>query len=264
MSLRVTRVSLQDFRSYESFEVLPDDKITVVVGPNAVGKTNIIEAVQLLTTTSSFRNPGWGECVRWGAEQASLVLEAEGDGRKLETRLVISASGRRTYSVNGTTKRKLSEVAGILPCVVFTPDDLRMVKDSAEKRRAAIDGVGDQLSPAYFTLRGEYEKTVRQRNALLKTPDYDEGVMEALTERLRGSGTSFSAHRKRLFGRLASRLEHVYTQLVPEERLTAVYESSWVKRGMEEDGASIVPGGARPVSGGGGGEGNDAHRTPPG
>ena len=236
MSLRVTRVELQDFRSYESFELLPDDKITVVVGPNAVGKTNIIEAVQLLTATSSFRNPGWGECVRWGAEQASLVLEAEGDGRKLETRLVISASGRRTYSVNGSTKRKLSDVAGVLPCVVFTPDDLRMVKDSADRRRGAIDGVGDQLSPAYFALRGEYEKTVRQRNALLKTPSFDNEVMSALTERLTDRGEAFSAHRKRLFHRLAKRLEHVYSELVPGETLTAVYESSWVKRGLEEDG----------------------------
>ena len=78
MSLRVTRLRLRDFRSYESFEMEPDEKLTIIVGPNAVGKTNIIEALQLLTAASSFRNPSWAECVRWGAAEASLLLQCGG------------------------------------------------------------------------------------------------------------------------------------------------------------------------------------------
>ncbi len=213
----------------------PDEKLTIIVGSNAVGKTNIIEALQLLTSTSSFRNPPWAECVRWGAVEASLLLSAEGDGRKIETGLTITTSGKRSYSVNGNPKRRLSEVAGILPSVVFTPDDLRMVKDSAERRRAAIDGVGDQLSPAYLALRGEYERTVRQRNAALKGQTPDAGVMGALTDRLRELGESFSGHRKRLFARLSEKQTEIYSGLVPDEQLGALYESSWVRRGLPED-----------------------------
>jgi DNA replication and repair protein RecF len=213
----------------------PGERVTVIVGPNATGKTNIIEALQLLTAASSFRNPSWGECVRWGAPTTSLLMEAQGDERKLETRLVLSAEGRRTYSVNGSVKRKLTEVSGILPSVVFTPDDLRMVKDSADKRRAAIDGVGDQLSAAYSSLRGEYERTVRQRNAALKSPEADEGVLRALTDRLKNTGEAFSGHRKRLFARLAERLTTAHASLVPGESLEAVYESSWRRKGFDED-----------------------------
>ena len=235
MSLCVTRLKLRDFRSYESFEMEPGERVTIVFGANAVGKTNIIEALQLLTSASSFRNPSWADCVRWGSEESSLLLEAEGDGRRLETRLLISARGRRSYSINGTSKRTLSEVSGILPCVVFTPDDLRMVKESAERRRAAIDGVGDQLSATYFSLRSEYERTVRQRNALLKNQTPDQGVMEALTERLKNRGTSFSGHRKRLFTRLSKRLSETYEALVPGEHLGVMYESSWTRRGFEEE-----------------------------
>jgi DNA replication and repair protein RecF len=232
--LRITRLHLDNFRSYSSFDVEPGEKITIIVGPNAVGKTNIIEAIQLLTSASSFRNPAWGECVRWGADHASLVLQTEGTVRKRETRLVISSAGKREYSVNGTSKRKVSEVAGVLPCVVFTPDDLRIVKDSAERRRAAIDGVGDQLSHAYLALRGEYERTVRQRNAALKDGSPDEAVIHALTERLTDRGVAFSGHRKRLFSRLSSRITEVYSELSPGEHLEAAYESSWAKRGVEE------------------------------
>lgn len=231
MSLSVERLKLKDFRSYESLEVEPGKGLTIVVGPNAVGKTNIIEAIQLLTAATSFRNPSWGECVRWGASESSLELEAKGDGRALSSRIVITSSGRRSYSVNGSAKRRRSDFTGVLPSVVFTPDDLRMVKDSAEKRRAAIDGVGDQLSAAYLTLRGEYDKVLRQRNAALKTPDVDDVVLEALTDTLVAKGEDFASHRRRLFGRLQSALAVAHTSLVPGERLEALYEPSWLTRG---------------------------------
>jgi DNA replication and repair protein RecF len=236
VSLSVIRLKLNDFRSYESLDLEPGEKITIVVGSNAVGKTNIIEAVQLLTAASSFRNPSWSECVRWGSDGARLSLEAEGDGRRLDTRLTISVGGRRAYSVNGSVKKKLSEVTGLLPSVVFTPDDLGMVKESAERRRSAIDGVGDQLSRAYFTLRGEYERIVRQRNVVLREASIDSGVLGALTERLEDRGQAFSAHRKRLFSRLASRVVEAYSSLVPGETLEALYESSWSRRGIAEEG----------------------------
>ena len=232
------KLQLKDFRSYDTLEMSPDSKVTIIVGPNAVGKTNILEAVQLLTAASSFRNPSWSECVRWGAEQTSLLLKATGEGRVLETRLNISAQGKRAYSVNGTLKRKIGEVTGILPSVVFTPDDLRMVKDSAERRRAAVDGVGDQLSTTYLSLRGEYERIVRQRNALLKTANASRELAETLTERLRAHGEAFSAHRKRLFSRLSTEVSKTYGFLSPGEELEAVYQSSWVRRGLEEEGES--------------------------
>ena len=90
-----------------------------------------------------------------------------------------------SYQVNGKMRRRISEVAGILPCVVFTPDDLRMVKDSAEKRRAAVDGMGDQLSPAYRTARVEYERILRHRNTLLRETVSRDEMLEVWTAQIR-------------------------------------------------------------------------------
>ena len=238
MPLKLTRLWLNDFRSYTTLELNPDDGVTIIVGPNAVGKTNIIEAVQLLTSTTSFRNPQWADCVRWGASGASLGLEASGDERATEIGLAISSTGRRTYTVNGNVRRKLSDVTGILPAVVFSPDDLRMVKDSAERRRAAIDGVGDQLSTTYMALRGEYDRTIRQRNALLKETSVDEGVMAALEARLVEKGTSFLAHRRRLFERLSEGVREAHASLAPGEEVRPKYETSWKRWGIEEDDSS--------------------------
>jgi len=235
MPLKLTRLWLNDFRSYEALELEPGDGVTIVVGPNAVGKTNIIEAIQLLTSTVSLRNPQWLDCVRWGAPGAHLKLSASGDKRTTEISLGISSAGRRTYAVNGNVRRKLSEVTGIVPSVVFSPDDLRMVKDSAERRRAAIDGVGDQLSGTYLVLRSEYDRLVKQRNALLKEATFNEGVMDALETRLVEKGTAFSTHRKRLFARLSKEVTEAHSRLTDREILRPTYESSWAKWGIGED-----------------------------
>lgn len=227
MGLTVTSLELHNFRSYEKFSLKPDANLTVLVGPNAAGKTNVVEALQLVTAGDSFRRPQWPELVRWGTQEASVSLRAEGDGRVLETLLTVGQQGRRVYRVNGKVRRRLSESAGIIPCVTFTPDDLRMVKDSADKRRAAIDGVGDQLSPAYLTARMEYERIVRQRNALLKNPTRNDEVLDTLTERLLIEGVAFMGHRHRLFDRVKVKLSAVYETLAQGEKLSAEYVPSW-------------------------------------
>lgn len=231
MGLVIRRLVLRNFRNYESFQLEPDPILTVLVGPNATGKTNIVEATQLLTAGASFRRPQWADVVMWGKEECSLSLRAEGDGRMLETELTVSGIGRRVYRVNGKVRRRVSEVAGILPCVVFTPDDLRLVKDSADRRRSAIDGVGDQLSPVYLAVRTEYERVVRQRNALLKQTPSDLSVLDTLTEKLATSGFAFAGHRRRLFERISSRMSEAYFTLAGGEILKARYVFSWERKG---------------------------------
>ena len=218
---------LRGFRNYGSFVLEPDEHLTILVGPNAAGKTNVVEAVQLVTAGDSFRRPQWADLVKWGEVEGSVLLHAEGEGRVLETLMTISASGRRAYRVNGKVRRRMAEVAGIIPCVVFTPDDLRLVKDSADRRRAAIDGVGDQLSPAYMGVRLEYERIVRQRNAQLKDDQADGHVLAALTGRLVSEGVAFMGHRRRLFDRVAEKMSEIYATLSAGETLTARYVPSW-------------------------------------
>ena len=101
MSLAVTRVSISDFRSYERFVLEPDQRLTLLVGPNAAGKTNLVEAIQVATSAESFRRPNWPDLVRRGASKATVGLEAQGSGRSLSIDLTIPAAGRREYRMNG-------------------------------------------------------------------------------------------------------------------------------------------------------------------
>lgn len=220
--MRITRLELTDFRNYERFTLDPSDTLTVLVGPNAAGKTNVVEALQLVTAARSFRRPDFTDVVRWGANRAIVRLRAEDGPRLLEIELEIDNEGRRTYTVNGQVKRRHSDVAGLLPSVVFTPDDLGMVKGPAERRRAAIDDLGEQLSPTYGSLRRDYGRAVRQRNTILK-----DGVtgpeFEAWSEQVVQLGAQLAIHRIRLLERVMSYAAARYADMAAGEDLGYTY-----------------------------------------
>jgi len=227
MGLSVTHLQLRDFRSYEDFDLELDPNLTVVVGPNAVGKTNIVEALQLTTAAESFRRPQWADVVRWGTDEAFIGLTAIGDERLLETTLNIGVSGKREYRVNGKVRRKIADVTGVLPSVLFTPDDLRLIKDSADKRRSALDSLGVQLSPSYRALKAEYERLVKQRNAQLRESSMNEDVFETITDKTVAVGASFMASRMRLFNRINQKMSDLYGNLSSGETLVSRYIPSW-------------------------------------
>ena len=100
MSLYIQDINLCNFRNYKDFHISLDKNISIIVGKNGVGKTNIIEAIELLTLFESFRNPAWGEVVSWGEDTASLILDVAGDNRSLVYSLIIKES-KRQYFFNG-------------------------------------------------------------------------------------------------------------------------------------------------------------------
>lgn len=235
MSLVVTRLEIENFRCYDRFSLQLDPRLTLLVGPNAIGKTSLVEALQVTTTTESFRRPTWSELVRWGAVSARTKLHAEGEGRRLLVELDVDENGRREYRVNGKVRRRLLDVAGIIHCVVFTPDDLRLVKDSAEKRRSVLDSLGSQLSPSYHSLRLEYERVVRQRNALLKEDKAEDASLLSLDQLLIDSGARLTESRSRLFARLSSAMKRAHAEVTGGREVESLYLPSWEREGIHSD-----------------------------
>lgn len=219
----VTRLELRDFRNYERFELRPHPRLTVLAGPNAAGKTNIIEALQLLTAASSFRRPRWEDLVRWGRPEGLAALRAEEGERRLDVELDVSSDGGHLFKVNGQARKRTSDVAGRLPSVTFTPDDLDLVKGSSERRRSAIDDLGGQLSAAYSSSRRDYGKVVRQRNALLKEQAGGDRL-EVWDEQLATLGARLLTHRLRLLAEVMPRVADRYASMAAGERLSWSYE----------------------------------------
>jgi DNA replication and repair protein RecF len=220
--VRITRLQLKDFRCYESFVLEPSAGLTILVGPNAAGKTNVIEAIQLVTAARSFRRPEFSDLVRWGAGGARVNMDAEDGQRRLSTSLTVEKDGRRSYSVNGRASHRHSGITGLLPSVVFTPEDLTIVKGAAERRRSAVDELGEQLSATYGSLRRDYGRVVRQRNALLR----DEPTGDALSswdEQLIALGSRLVMHRVGLLERVMAHASRRYSELAGGEVLEYAY-----------------------------------------
>ena len=221
MGLLVTELALADFRSFERLGVALSPGVTVFVGPNAAGKTNTVEALQLLTSGQSFRRPTPSQLVRDGAERARIDARLEGDGRVLDARLDVVA-GRRQFSRNGK-RCQAADMPGELMSVLFSPDDLALVKRGASVRRDEIDDFGRQANRGYANVLAAYLRSVEQRNRLLKDEFPDEGLIEAWDSSVSLGGATLLHARLRLFSRLADRVSEVYGRVSGGEELVCSY-----------------------------------------
>ena len=224
MGIYARTLTVHNYRSYELYELELDEGVTVLVGPNAAGKTNLVEALQLLTAGQSFRRPSPSDLVRDGAPGTKIELRLEGDGRVLDMGMTVER-GRRAFSRNGK-KVTASGVRGVLPSVLFCPDHLDMIKRSASVRRAALDDFGVQLNESYAQLVGAYERTLEQRNNLLKDRFASHDLLGAWDDALITAGASVLVHRLALLERVRERLVDVYARIAPRETVDVRYRAS--------------------------------------
>ena len=223
MSLVVTRISFSGYRNLDGVGLEPSPGVTVLVGPNAVGKTNTVEALQYLTAGQSFRRPSPAELVAPGAREAHVSARLEGDGRVVDVELV-AAEGSRKFLRNGKPCRS-QDLPGTLLSILFCPDDLSLVKGSASMRRGELDSFGAQANVGYRKVLSAYTRSVEQRNRLLKD-GCDPVLLDAWDESVALGGATLLHHRLNLFTRLSSLVGEVYADVASGETLACRYVPS--------------------------------------
>ena len=233
MGLRIERIDFRQFRNYESFHLDGIEGLTIFIGPNAVGKTNILEGIQLLTSSYSFRHPQLSQLICDSFDESLISLDA-GDGyRQLNVCLSI-VSGKKSYSVNGKGKTA-EDVRGVLPSIIFTPDDLQIVKHSSSVKRAALDNLGMQLTRTYYVVRKDYEKTIRYKNRLLKD-EASAALLGSINETLVTCGAQLFCLRAALFERMIPEVSSAYARLSNDrEQFSALYRPSWNRVSKSEE-----------------------------
>lgn len=225
MDLTLSHISFTNFRSYERFELGDIGPLTVFVGPNAVGKTNIVEGIQLLTAQTSFRHPTLDQLIHEGASFTRIAADVTDGARELELEMRVS-EGKKKFLLNGKPKRT-ADLKGVVPSVTFTPDDLELAKGSMAVRRAALDALGSQLSANHYLIRRDYEKVLRHKNRLLKD-EAPAALVDALDETLITCGAQLACYRAALFEKLAASMMTYYGEITEgRERLRACYVPSW-------------------------------------
>ncbi len=223
--MKITRVTLKNFRSYPVAEVELGGGVNVFTGSNAQGKTNLLEAVYLTAVGRSMRTPRDRELIRWGETRARVKVEAEGVTGKRKVEIVLSDKENKRVAVGGAQVTKLGELMGVITVVLFSPDETAVIKDGPAERRRFADIAICQISRAYFYLLSRYNKTLAQRNKLIKSRA-DGDTLDVWDEQLARAGAKLIRTRKGFFRRISPLAAAAHEFLTDgKESLTVSYES---------------------------------------
>lgn len=227
MGLMIQRLKFVDFRNYPHLDLQDLGRLTVFVGPNATGKTNIIEGIQLLTAQTSFRKPSVIQLIRKGADFARIDAWVSDGSRDLQLTMQLQ-EGKRKRLLNGKPKRS-ADLRAVIPSVAFTPDDLDLARSASAPRRDALDALGSQLSANHHRLCLDYDKAMRGKNRLLKE-EAPQALIESCDEVMVMVGAQLTCYRAALFSRLAKEMGEYYREISGgKERLEASYTPSWIE-----------------------------------
>lgn len=183
----LTELSLTNYRNYKKTSFSFENKVNVILGENAQGKTNLIESIYVLAIAKSHRTSRDKELIKWDEEYAKIEGRVQKRMSSLSLELVISNKGKKA-KVNSLEQKKLSSYIGSLNVVMFAPEDLNLVKGSPQVRRRFIDIEIGQVMPIYMHDLNQYHHILQQRNHLLKQYNRDPGknkvMLEILTTQL--------------------------------------------------------------------------------
>ena len=195
----ITRAQLNNYRSYAACELSPCEGVNVLLGDNGQGKTNVLEALYVCCTGRSHRTRQDRELIRWGEDFASVKVEAQRRDGSHEVEILMPALGRRRIRIAGQEISRSGELMGHITGVLFSPEDLRTVKDGPAERRRFVDMALSQIKPAYYYALQRYARALKQRNEALKAVAAQPAFMatlDAWDEQLATAGAELMRHRR--------------------------------------------------------------------
>lgn len=238
----IGRVSMNDFRNYLGADIALVPGLTVVVGANGAGKSNLLEAIGYASCLSSFRGAPVEAMVRDGCERASVRVEGERAGRALLVEAEMTAGGRGRAALNRQPVRRAADLAPAFRSSVFSPDDLELVKGSPALRRRYLDDTLVAIHGRNDLVRRELERIVRQRGALLRqaasarvVSDEILGTLDVWDAKLAETGEVMAAARHALVTRLGPIVADTYGHLAGSSGgadTVLAYEAPWREKGL--------------------------------
>lgn len=220
--VHLAHLRLRDFRNYGRLDADFLPGFHLLLGDNAQGKTNILEAIYLIATLRSFRGVGGAQMVRHGHKGYFVGSQLVAQGSH-ETKMYWSAT-ERSLALDGRPVRRLTEYLGTLRTVVFCTEDLLLIKGPGRGRRRFLDLLLSQTHPAYLNLLQRYTEALRSRNALLKQPVLDPVALESFSRELVGAGEEIMRLRRELLPLFAPLARAAYGRISRDaEELSLTY-----------------------------------------
>ena len=227
--MRIEKLTLLNFRNYEKEEIAFGENTNILFGNNAQGKTNILEAIYLFSHGRSHRTKSDTEMIKFGSDFMKLFLEFSDKDRCYKSYLQLSRNGKKTININNVPITKLSMLMRYLNVVMFSPEDLQVIKGAPLLRRHFLDEAISQLYPIYLKRLISYHKNLAQKNNLLKKMRFSEksnsDMLDVWNEQLAIDGSFIMKYRADFIEKLNTFASYIHSEICGEN-LNLLYTPS--------------------------------------
>ena len=210
----INEINLTNFRNYENKKIKLNPNINIFYGENAQGKTNIIESIFLSSIGKSFRTNNDKELIKFNKESSMVEIFFEKSDRK--GKIKIEINNRKNIYLNDIKLKKLSELLGNINIVIFTPDDINILKDGPQKRRKFLDIMISQLRPNYMHVLSNYSKTLEQRNNYLrqiKQENKNPELLDIWDEKLADYAQKIYLYRNEFIEKIKNKIKNIHSEI---------------------------------------------------
>lgn len=244
------QLSLTDFRSYAQVDLSLEPGVTVLVGSNGIGKTNLMEAIGYLATLSSHRVSTDAPLLRFGTERAMIRAKLVRGEESTVLELEINGGRANRARINRSNPVRARDILGICQTVLFAPEDLALVKGDPSNRRRFLDELLVSLVPRHAATRGDYDRVLKQRNALLKSGRSGkftaghEATLDVWDQHMARAGAELLHARLELVELLQPHLKNAYAQLTDGSKEAGAVYRSTLQGVLDDDGEASAGGAA--------------------
>ena len=219
----VTGLQLLNFRNYEALQLDDfDPNLNILYGDNAQGKTNMIEALYFLSTGKSFRDYSDTRLIRYGSDKAYLRLNYDTSQMRGKLEALLYSEGKKSIKVNGLAIKRLSELLGNAVTVLFSPEDLKTVKESPGLRRRFMDMELSKINPSYYVSLQNYLTVLKNRNKLLKLKSQDATLFSVYHEKMAEEAEKLIGRRMRFVRMLNKHAEKTHLELTENKEMLKI------------------------------------------
>ena len=201
--MKLKKLKLKNFRNYKELEVDLYEGINIFFGENAQGKTNILESIYLFSSSRSHRGAKDRELINFDSSEGEAGIEFYSQKREQTASFKLYKNKNKELTVNGIDRSRQKALFGVFSTVIFSPEDLNLIKGSPEERRRFTDTDISQIKPEYYRILKDYKRVLNQKNNHLKEININEELLDVYDEKLSSLAAKITLHRLRFIIRLS-------------------------------------------------------------
>lgn len=237
----IKSIELKNFRNYDELTLSFNDKVNFIVGNNAQGKTNLLEGIYMSSIGKSFRTSKDSEMIGFGKDFCKIKVTAQKNLFLTDVEIIIRNDRGKSVKVDGVNISKTSDLLENIYIVIFSPEDLKIVKDEPEKRRRFIDRELCLIKPYYFDCLSSYRKVLLQRNTYLKEKNIEKSVLDIWDTQLSSYGAKIISMRRDFIEKINEISHRIHLNITNgKENLKIEYDPSVNPVGEVKDTENIL------------------------